>query len=129
MRVTVLGSRRLMSLLGAAAHRPHSPTQVVQRREVPYWQETGWTRQSDVYYGAYHTKFGVFAGMIEERWDNFRFYMLDPPPEVRSCSHWACFQPRGKKGFLVHMGYRPGDASSGIITIERLITDAFERHG
>jgi hypothetical protein len=31
------------------------------------------------------------------------------------------------RGYLVHMGRQPGDLSSGIMTIERLITEAYEQ--
>jgi hypothetical protein len=129
MRVIIRATRPLPSHLQthAVAVRPHAPAEVIKRRELAYWQERGWTRQSNTYYGTYQTAYDSFRGMIEDRgWGNFKFYMFDPPGELRRSSHWACFAPRGEKGFLVHMAHRPADISSGIMTIERLITDAFE---
>ena len=35
-------------------------------------------------------------------------------------------QECGEGWYLVHMGQRPRDISSGILTIERLITEAYE---
>ena len=71
----------------------------------------------------YQTGYGSFQGLIEDRGQGYlQFYMFDRPQEVRNCSNWQCFQPRGRKGFLVHMATRPWDVSSGILTIERIIT-------
>jgi hypothetical protein len=102
----------------------------VVRQEIPYWRERGWVQQGNVYHGAYRTALGSFRGMIEDRgWGDLRFYLFDPPEAVRYSPHWACFQARGKKGYHVHMGTRPKDVSSGILTIERLISESFAHHG
>ena len=47
--------------------------------------------------------------------------------EIRSHSHWICFTSRGSDWYAVHMARRPKDVSSGIITIEQLIREAYER--
>ena len=131
MRVTEIGTRliqRGIRTLGALTG-PRGSVEVIKRRELPYWQERGWVWQDGVYWGNYQTRHGSFQGLIEDRGQgDLRFYMFDPPREIRDGSHWACFQPRGRKGFLVHMATRPSDVSSGILTIERLITDAFENN-
>jgi hypothetical protein len=46
--------------------------------------------------------------------------------ELQRSSHWSCFTPRGRNAYQVHMSTRPKDVSSGILTIERLITEAFQ---
>ena len=121
-RLVQRGFRNLGALFG-----PRGPVEIVKRREIPYWQEHGWICQSGIYWGNYQTPFGSFQGLIEDRGQgDLRLYMFDPPGEVRNCSHWQCFQPRGRKGFLVHMSTRPLDVNSGIMTIERLIIDAFK---
>ena len=55
------------------------------------------------------------------------FLLYQPSDEIRRHSHWACFQERGNDWYLVHMGRRPKDVSSGILAIERLITEAYRR--
>ena len=51
-----------------------------------------------------------------------------PSNEIRRHSHWVCFQHRGNDWYVVHMAKRmPKDVSSGIMTIERLITEAYEQ--
>jgi hypothetical protein len=129
MRVTIRGTRPVPPTLrgrGTPFRSPQKP-QRVMRRELPYWIERGWVCQGNVYHGAYQTPYGSFRGMIEDRgWGDLRFYMFDPPDAVRRSNHWACFAPRGKKGYHVHMGRRPDDASSGILTIERLLAESLE---
>lgn len=113
-----------------AAFRPRYSAGIVQRREIPYWQERKWRRSGNTYSGTYQTRYGSFLGLIEDRGSgDLRFYLSDPPDHVRRSSHWACFQPRREKGFQVHMSTRPNDVSSGILTIERLVADAFEGRG
>ena len=99
----------------------------VQRRELPYWQERGWQRNGNTYTGSYQTRYSAFYGEIQQHSGNdIDFYLYQPSDEIRRCGHWACFQHRGSDWYLVHMGRRPKDVSSGIIAIERLITEAYE---
>jgi len=106
--------------------RGHGPSVVVQRREIPYWQERGWTRHGNEYAGSYQTPHAAFYGRIEEsRSGHITFYLHNPSREIQASSHWACFVPRGGGWFMVHMARRPKDVSSGIITIERVITEAY----
>ncbi len=107
--------------------RGQGPAIPVQRREIPYWQERGWTRTGNVYTGSYRTPYGAFYGHAEEhRGGHIDFYLYNPSDQIRSHSHWTCFQDRGNGWYLVHMSRQPRDVSSGILTIERLITDAYE---
>src|ERR1039458_3421107 len=46
--------------------RGHGPATVVQRRQIPYWQERGWTHQNNTYTGSYQTPYGAFSGQITE---------------------------------------------------------------
>jgi len=129
MRIRILGTRAVPPTLRG---RDSSPTRMfqnpkrVRRQEIPYWRERGWIQQGNIYHGTYQTNQGSFRGTIEDRgWSDLRFYIFDPPDAVRHSPHWACFAPRGEKGYQVHMGTRPADASSGILTIERLLTESF----
>lgn len=130
MRIKDLGSRRApasISELLSRVVRGHSPTVTVERRQIPYWQEKGWTHQGNVYNGRYQTRYAAFVGRIEERrGGHLDFFIYNPSDPVRRHSHWVCFQHRGNDWYLVHMGKQPRDVSSGIITIERLITEAYE---
>ena len=131
MRIKNLGSRpapaSLLQLFGKVM-RGHAPAIPIERRQIPYWQEHGWKCSGNVYEGAYQTPYAAFQGWIEQqRSGHMDFFLYNPSREIRSHSHWTCFQHRGNDWYLVHMGKEPKDVSSGIITIERLITEAYEQ--
>src|SRR5436190_22765297 len=115
MRVKVLASRpapaSLRELLSRAVWG-HAPSVAVERRQIPYWQERGWTRQGNVYTGNYQTSRAAFHGQISEhRGGHIDFMLYNPSEEIRRNSHWACFQHRGSDWYLIHMGRQPKDVS------------------
>jgi hypothetical protein len=131
VRVRELGSRpapaSIRELLSRMV-RGHGPTVQVERRVLPYWQERGWSHNGNTYMGRYQTQHGAFLGEIVQHSGNrIEFFLHEPSEQIQRHSHWACFQHRGNRWYLVHMGRRPADVSSGIITIERLITEAYKR--
>ena len=130
MRIKDLGTRSApaaLSKLFQSERRGHGPAIAVQRRQIPYWRDRGWALNHNVYTGNYQTPYAAFQGWIEqERSGHINFYLYNPSAEIRSHSHWTCFQHRGNDWYLVHMGRQPADVSSGILTIERLITEAYE---
>jgi hypothetical protein len=108
--------------------RGHAPAIPVHRRQISYWQERGWTQTGSRYTGAYQTPYAAFQGWIEQhRSGQIDFFLYLPSDEIRRCSHWACFQHRGNDWYLLHMAKEPRDVGSGIMTIERLITEAYEQ--
>ena len=130
MRIKDLGIRpapvSVRDLLSRVV-RGRGPLINVERRQIPYWQERGWTRNGNIYTGTYQTPYAAFYGHIEEhRGGHIDFYLYNPAEEIRSHSHWSCFQHRGNDWYLIHMSRHPKDVGSGIITIERLITEAYE---
>ena len=131
MRVKDLGVRpapaAIRELLSRVV-RGHGPLIAVERRQIAYWQERGWTRNGNGYTGSFQTPYAAFQGWIEqEKSGHIAFYIHNPSQQIRSHSHWTCFLPRGNDWYAVHMGRRPKDISSGIMTIERLITEAYEK--
>jgi len=131
MRIRDLGTRpapAALQNLFARVTRGQAPPPIVERRQLPYWQEHGWAQQGNIYTGSYQTPYAAFQGWIEqERSGRINFYIYNPSNNIRSHSHWTCFQHRGNDWYLVHMGREPRDVSSGIMTIERLIKEAYER--
>lgn len=130
MRVTPIRTRQASARVRgffSRLVRGHAPAVPVARREIPYWQERGWTRKKNEYTGAYRTPYGSFFGHIEDAgFSQITFLIYAPSEEIRRHSHWVCFAPRGGDWFMVHMERRPQDVSSGIIAIERLITEAYQ---
>jgi len=131
MRIRDLGTRPAPASLRemfSRVIRGQGPSTLVQRRQIPYWQERGWTRDNNVYTGNYQTPYTAFVGQIEkERSGHISFYLYGPSPEIRGHGHWTCFQHRGNDWYLVHMAREPHDVGSGIMTIERLIREAYEQ--
>ncbi len=131
MRVKELGTRPAPNSIRNIFSRVawgHAPLISVLRREIPYWRERGWIRDGNSYTGSYQTPYASFQGWIEEkRFGHIDFHLYNPSREIQRHSHWVCFASRGEDWYLVHMARRPKDVSSGIITIERLITEAYEK--
>ena len=99
-----------------------------ERREISYWQERRWTRDNNTYSGNFQTPYAAFQGWIEEEQSgHINFYLQNPSAEIRRHSHWSCFQHRGDEWYLIHMARQPKDVSSGIMTIEKLIREAYQR--
>ena len=106
--------------------RGHSPSVEVERRRIPYWQERGWMREGNHYRGNYQTGRAVFCGFVtEQQSGHLEFYLYSPSEQIRRHSHWTCFVHRGDGWYVVHMGRQPKDLSSGILTVERLISEAY----
>jgi predicted acyl esterase len=130
MRIKDLGTRPVPATIRemlSRVVRGRGPAEPIQRREIPYWQEHGWKRTGNVYEGAFQTPYAAFQGWIEQqRSGHIDFFLYNPSREIQNHSHWTCFQHRGNDWYLVHMGREPRDVSSGILTIERLITEAYE---
>jgi hypothetical protein len=94
---------------------------------MPYWQERGWTLDGNAFSGNYQTPYAAFQGWIEQETSgHLNFYLHNPSNQIREHSHWTCFQHRGNDWYLVHMARQPADIGSGIMTIERLIKEAYE---
>jgi len=130
VRIKDLGTRpapaRLRDLFSCVPRGQGPPTRI-QRRQIPYWQERGWTHDGNSYSGNYQTLYAAFQGWIEqEQSGHLNFYLYQPSAQIRRHSHWTCFQHRGNDWYLIHMSRQPKDVSSGILAIERLATEAYE---
>jgi hypothetical protein len=125
-----LGTRPAPSSLRdlfAKTVRGQGPPIAIERRQIPYWQERGWRCTNNIYLGSYQTPYAAFQGRIEQDQSGYIiFYLFNPSREIQNHSHWACFQHRGNDWYLIHMAHQPKDVGSGILTIERLITEAYE---
>ena len=131
MRIGDLGTRvapaSLRDLVSRMT-RGHAPAIPVERREIPYWQERGWTHTGNTYSGNYQTSYGAFQGWIEQdRSGRLHVYLYNPSNDIRSHSHWTCFQHRGNDWHLIHMSREPKDVSSAILTVEQLIRESYEQ--
>ena len=131
MRVKIIATKQAPSLLnniaGQVSNRPARPI-TIRRGEIPYWQERGWRQEGKIYCGTYKTAYGSFLGKIEHVYSGyFRLYIFDPPLQLQNHSHWVCFQKKGDNSYRIHMSRMPADVGSGILVVERILTEAFEK--
>ena len=93
MRVKDLGTRPAPASIRemfSRLVRRHGPATVVQRRQIPYWQERGWTHQGQNYIGSYQSPYAAFSGQItEHRGGHIDFWLYLPSDEIRRHSHWV----------------------------------------
>ena len=133
MNVKELTSRSITGaireVLSRAAPRPHTPSETVKRRKLPYWQERGWVRDGVHYRGTYQTDYGCFIGHIQQKSSKeYDVYIFEPPmQELAKHPHFTCFQARNQGWWHVHLSRQPADASSAIMAVEKTLTEAFER--
>ncbi|MBM3796488.1 MAG: hypothetical protein FJW31_21040 [Acidobacteria bacterium] len=133
MSITELGVRVLgAALVGAikrAGERPHAASGQVTRRKLPYWQERGWERDGEHYRGKFQTDYGAFIGHVQRRSSkHYEVFILEPPMEqIKKHKHSSCFQPRNQGWWHVHLSRHPQDASSAIMAVEQVITEAYEQ--
>ena len=130
MRVRDLGTRSASTAIREIASRVmwgRTPSVLVERRQIPYWQERGWVRQGNSYRGNYQTSHAAFVGhIVTHAGGHLEFFLYSPSDEIRIHSHWTCFVDRRDGWYLVHMARQPRDVGSGILAIEHLINEAYE---
>ena len=95
-------------------------------RENPYWYANGWIQTEGLYRGYYRVDFGQWYGQIHENYEgNYSFYIFRPPKALKKSDHWQCFSKKGKDKYSIHFDKKPKDLSSGILTVEQLISESF----
>ena len=111
-------------------NEPDDSVVLVEHVTESYWEETGWHPEGRRLIGYYRTPFGSFEGYIE-RWRTGepKFYIVRPPRELRDCEHWVCFRARGSGHYWVHFGQKPRTPDTGIVEIERILTEALSPSG
>ena len=121
-QIRVLSRRSIVD-----AGRLRTPPIRVGRREIPYWQESGWVRSGNTYTGRYGTRYGSWEGQINQRrGSNIELFIIHPPERLASHPHWVCFNSKGRGLYWLHFNQNPKSISGGILEMERILTEAFE---
>lgn len=101
---------------------------VVRPNPLPYHLEKGWQKNGRVYEGYYRCRLGAFKGQIEERFNgDYKFFIFDPPQQVLSGSHKACFTNNGGGRYHIHFGINSENLDSGIMAVERILFQSLNR--
>jgi len=99
-------------------------------KDYPYWKENGWVRVRNGYQGYYKTDYGKWRGLIQENYKgNYSFFIIDPPEKIMKSTHGPCFFDLGDEVHTVHFDKAPKDVSSGIVIVEKTISQAFSGKG
>lgn len=107
---------------------PRPPAKIVNRIREPFWMQRNWLRRGDEYFGFYRTPYGSYRGEIVCRYiGKIQFYIFDPPSCLKGHPHAACFFPKGAGKFEVHFSKKSRTVDDGILAIEQVLIDAFER--
>ena len=95
----------------------------------PEWKLRGWMQDGNDCKGFYKTKYGLFKGEARrEHNGELKFYIIDPPKELRNHPHWICFNHIWGARFSVHFSPQITDLDSGIMRIEAVINESFRRY-
>jgi hypothetical protein len=101
---------------------------VVERTELPYWQQRGWKKTHGRYSGYFRTKYGSFLGKATmSPSGRIEMFIKDPPECLSNHSHWPCFMLRERGWYFIHNN-RAGhfDLSSGLLDVENILTEAYQ---
>ncbi len=125
----VISNRKVLVIKNGKFDPDKEITLICNGKDMPYWEEQGWVKNGEDYQGSYHTQYGNWKGVISEEYSgSFNFYIYDPPPVVRKNTHWPCFRHKGKEKYFVHFASKPKDISTGIIHIEKIISESFQKY-
>jgi len=95
-------------------------------KDIPYWQESNWIKKGGSFRGTFKTDYGSWRGLIERNYEgDYSFFIFEPPQILKDSDHGQCFTHKGNGMFLIHFSEKPDDVSSGIITVERVLAEAF----
>lgn len=101
--------------------------------EVPErgaWDERGWAKningRRESYEGYYRAGKRQFRGRVETRNRGRQTvaYIFDPPPEIRSHRHRACFQQVGNGWFILHWARPARTVDDAILYMEKVLDES-----
>jgi hypothetical protein len=103
-------------------------SRTIKRSSKSYLNERGWRKTgsfpSQEYHGYYRCPYGSWKGRVLASNSKPSFYLHKPPEALKlKHPHSACFSSQGNGWFSVHFRTTPKDIDSGVIAIERILTE------
>ena len=90
-----------------------------------YWQDNGWKCRNSQLTGKYRTDYGNVRGTISFGPEiGFRFYVHNPPKELRIHPYWPDFKHVGGNRYSIHFAVAPKTINSGIVAVEKILNEA-----
>jgi hypothetical protein len=102
---------------------------IIRRNPDRYLKQQGWALallgKDTQWQGYYRTRYGSFKGRVVASASPPSFYVYKPPETLKlKHPHSACFNSQGNGWFSVHFKRPPGDPDSGVMAIERILTES-----
>ena len=102
----------------------------VERAQIPYWQERGWSRRGNEFFGPYRVHNLSFAGKATESPSgDVEMFIRDGNAlaNIMAKHHkWSCFFMRPEGWLFVHAFDHIRDVSAGLIEVEAILAEAYE---
>lgn len=110
--------------------KPGSKHDLLVRRDPrAYWEQKNWRSNRNSFEGWFRTPYGSWRGRAERAPGGvIEVYIKNPPDFISYSPHRHCIHDRGDGWHSIHVTNGLRDLSSGIITIEHLLCEAFLRY-
>ncbi|MCC6678638.1 MAG: hypothetical protein IT436_16005 [Phycisphaerales bacterium] len=100
-------------------------SRIIRRHSQPLWEERGWRQEGQRLAGWYRTRYGSYAGDINDAFGREpEYYIIKPPKALLNGPHGACFWQKGRHRYFVHWSQRPDSVNTGILRIEHALQEA-----
>lgn len=102
----------------------------ISRRFRPLWMERRWQQRAGCYFFGWYRvpPYGAWQGRIIRRHaTRWSYFICNPPEEVLSGPHGACFLSKGNGVYEVHFSLRATSLDDGILAIEQTIRESIEQ--
>ena len=99
----------------------------VRPSNIPYYQQSGWKEKRNIVEGWYRCRFGAWRGeIIRTISGKLKFFIFNPPPQLKEHSHWHCFNYTGKDNrYFIHFSKDSSSLDAGIMAIQRILDQSF----
>lgn len=100
----------------------------VKPNKAPYYKEKGWRENGRFVKGWFRCPYGAWRGLIEKTPSGrYKFYIFNPPAELRKHSHWQCFHYTGDgEKYFIHFSNDSQSIDGGIMSIQRILHESMQ---
>ena len=112
---------------GQEAHAQAGSRIKIERANLSYLEDRGWTKQGARYSGKFKTRHGEWWGEAELVGRELNLFIYDVPKQVQDGPHGACFETHiGNNWWWVHFWKESSNPGDEIMAIERVLEEAFD---
>jgi hypothetical protein len=125
---TLIKAKKTALVKALSALTSRFSSKLINRSSKTYLTENGWRRFKSYpgyeWQGYYRTRYGSFKGRVLAS-ASPSFYVYKPPEPLKlKHSHSACFSSQGNGWYSAHFKRVPKDVDSGVMAIERVLTES-----